>query len=209
MALTDAYFSEEEYRAYAGKLEAAPAFLSEQAKAISRYLEAYHLGGLNFNNTGTAVARRIDPDYADRTLAVNPISSTVNLEIVVDGSRVGSFSGLTPLTSLQYQLAYNGDYEPTLRGYPYNQVIIPTWSSAEQWSPTSPVQITAIWGWPAVPDAVKLGAMELLRQLRLESPFATSTFNQEMGRLVGSNRNAREIVMSLARQYHPTGLVIA
>lgn len=207
MALTDAYFSEEEYRAYAGKLEAAPAFLAEQAKAISRFVDA-QLGGVNFNTSDTAFARRINPAAASATLGILPIASTDDLEILVDQYRSGSFAGLTPLTSLQYQLAYDGDFEPAQRGYPYNQIIIPSWSTAYWWSPNAPVQVTALWGWPAVPDAVKIAAMELLRQLRVESPFATSTFNQEMGRLVGTNAGARSILMNLAAQYG-LGAVIA
>lgn len=210
MALTDAYFNEQDYRAYAGKIGNAPTFIDAQAKAVSRFLDG-QLGvpAGNFNRLDEAVAKRIDPLVAGTTLAVKPIAALTDLEILVDTSRTGSFAGLTPLTSGQYQLAYDGDYEPTLRGLPYNQVVVPTWSTAQAWSTTSPVQITAVWGWPSIPDAVKICAMELLRLLRLETPRAQSSFNPDAGMVLGTNAQARSLTSELARQYHPTGLVIA
>jgi hypothetical protein len=207
VALSDAYATEPQYRAFSDEIDPATAgVITEWLEAMSRYLEGC-LGGRNFNNTGTAVARRINPSVAGNTLTVNPIASLDDLEIVVDQYRTGSFSGLTPLTSLQYQAAYNGNFEPELDGLPYNQLIIPSWSTAYWWSPTAPVQITAIWGWPAVPKLVKLATIELTRIARAKSNWATNRFS-DMGEYVGNDARAKSLIYRLAEQYGP-GIVVA
>lgn len=199
MAITDAYATVDTYRAHAGKIDSASdEVIKDDLEAISRYIEGM-LGGRYFTKDAVATARIFNPAIAGASLYVDDIATLTGLSILVDTYRTGSFAGLTPLTSTQYQ-AYplNAASGPEPR--PYTQLYIPAWSTAYYWSPTAPVQVTAVWGWPAVPKLIEKSCIELTRILRLESPRATNRFT-DMGEVLGTNRQARDIVTKLADQY--------
>lgn len=201
MAITDAYATAAEYRSRVQKSDSGDdtAILAD-LKAASRFIESRT--GLFFNKDASVVTRVVEPDSAGPSLAVPPIASTEGIEILVDLYRTGSFAGLTPLTTDQYQLRpLNAAVGP--EPGPYTEIFIPSWSSAYLWSPTAPVQVTAIWGWPTVPDGIKRVCIELAAIIRLESPRATSRVDT-FGNLLNTSARARDIIDDLMLAYSPT-----
>lgn len=63
------------------------------------------------------------------------------------------------------------------------------------------VEVTASWGWPAVPKAVELAAVHLAAILRLESPRATQRIQEGLDAVIGTSRQAQEIISELQRAY--------
>jgi hypothetical protein len=208
MAITDPYATAAEYRAAIKKTDTAQdAVILTDLKAVSRYIEAR--AGRFFNKDAAAVARTIIPGYGGAILDVGDIAALTDLSVVVDQSATGSFSGLTPLDASKYQLLpLNATLGPEPK--PYTQLFIPSWSTAYHWSPSAPVQVTAIWGWPAVPDAIKRACIELTGILRLETPRATRTVNVSVNEVMSTSRLAQDIISDLVLMYSPTGgLVVA
>jgi len=113
----------------------------------------------------------------------------------------GSFADETALTTAQYELwPRNAARGPEPQ--PWDQLVIPTYSTFSYlFTRGMPVSVTAIFGWPSVPISIRRACIELTRILRLESPRATSTFNAEMGTLVGTNARARNIIDDLKDAY--------
>lgn len=211
MAITDSYAIASEYRSRVQKGSASDdANILLDLKTVSRYIES--LTGRFFNKDASAVARVFNPYFAGGVLSgnaleVDDIASLTDLSVVVDQNAVGSFSGLTALDAASYQVhPLNAALGPEPQ--PYNQLVIPSWSSAYYWSTSAPVQVTAIWGWPAVPDAIKRACIDLTGILRLETPRANRTMNVSMNEVFSTSRIAQDIVGELVRMYAKRGGIV-
>jgi hypothetical protein len=63
------------------------------------------------------------------------------------------------------------------------------------------VQVTARFGWPAVPQAIVQATCQLVGILRLESPRATSQISEGLDSVLGASFEAQKIVENLQRVY--------
>lgn len=207
MAITDAYATAAEYRDRIQKgTSAQDANILLDLKAVSRYIES--ITGRFFNKDASALARVVNPVANGKLLDLGAdIASLTGLSVVVDQNAVGSFSGLTALDAAAYQVyPLNAALGPEPK--PYTQLYIPSWSTAYLWSTSAPIQVTAIWGWPAVPEAIKRACIDLTGILRLETPRASRTMNVSMNEVVSTSRIAQDIVGELVRTYSLTGGVV-
>lgn len=203
-AVTDAYARGSDYRAVISGTKASDNDqLEEDLTAVSRYIDR-KLGQF-FTLDASAVARtfigqggpklylRLDDDFCPG------IGSTSGLAIKVDEDGDGSFADETAWASTDYELwplnAASGP-EPS----PWTVIHIPSWSSKSSWPVGNRIQVTAKWGWPAVPAPIKRATIDLTSILRLEGSRATNLIN-EMDQVLSASPAAQAIVFNLLRNY--------
>jgi hypothetical protein len=175
MAITDAYATAAEYRAVAGKSDTAQdAQVLIDLTACSRLFERE--AGQFFNKDASVVnrvfrARR--SDLLDLTYEgfCPGIASTSGLEIKVDTDGDGSFADETAWASSDYELhPLQAALGPEVK--PWTDIKVSP-NGTKSFIPGNRVQVTAIFGWPAVPAAVKADVIEMCRLWRVETPRAS------------------------------------
>lgn len=142
--------------------------LTDALTAASRAIE--QVCNRQFNDTVTASARVYYPDHS---CLVRPddFHTTTGLVVKTDSGGDGTFETTWGV----------GDYEPRplngivsgQTGWPYNQI----WSDGTRLFPTgarrAPVEVTARWGWAAVPALVKQACLIMAQELYklADAPF--------------------------------------
>lgn len=224
MAVSDPYATPALYRLIVSKSEAVEdALIEADLRAVSRYIDAE--AGRFFSRDAAPVPRvytvpdygqgpPIDPFYITPfntsgelgTLDVDDIATTTGLVVRTDLTDDGVFE-----TVWAYGTDYRLEPENAALGpepWPYTRLVVPSWSTRTGFVPGARVQVTACWGWPAVPDAVARATCHLAGVLRLESPRATNRVD-EMGTVLSTSREARSIVRDLIKPYAKSAIVFA
>lgn len=153
--------------------------LSQALTASSRGIElCCHR---QFNDAGSATARIYRADSIG-LVRVDDFSTTVGVVLATDNNADGVFE--TTWTTAQYELRpLNGVVEGQ-PGWPYSRI------AAMPFSPYFPrnwragVQLTARWGWAAVPMPIELGTLILAEDLfkLKDMPFGAGGYG-EWGRI--------------------------
>ena len=176
MAITDAYVSEPEYRA-AKKQESSEDSLTNitYLQAAARYLDRKLDRPSGFNRDAADTFRiyeitssgKVYDGWAEsenpwkyggmkRVLEVDDLVSVTS--ITIDEGRSGSFD--TTLATNDYELlplnATKG-----VEQKPYTQIGMTSWGDYGAWPSASRVKVTGIFGWPAVPDSIKVANIEI------------------------------------------------
>ena len=206
-AVTDAYATALIYRGIADKDSTADdTEILSDLTAISRYIE--RKVGQFFNKDAAAV---------DRIYA-----GSGETRLCLDGHHL--VPGISTLTGLVVKVDLNADYDVTDSGEsltinthfwaspqdaalgsearPWTDLdIVPGNSVISIWPKQErAVQVTAVYGWPAVPDAIVRATCHLTALLRLETPRST-TSRSDLGEILGASREAQNIIADLQRQY--------
>ncbi len=206
MAVGDAYASAAEYRGRINKSDTAvDAAILEDLTAVSRYIE-WILGGRFFTQDAAAVARVYDPPrLSDSVLYVDDVASKSGLVLKCDQDRDGLFSDETAWTidSDFVVIPLNADKGPEPQ--PWTGIQLPSWSS-KSWA--GRIELTAKYGWPAVPVAIKDACIQVTAILRLESPRATERVPEAIDKAVGESSLGRRLLGELVNAYrrHGTGV---
>ena len=184
MALDSPYATYAEYIADVGSTNdtGTNTAIESDLKAVSRWIDR-KLDRF-FNIDAAPVARvyvvpiqRSNPPYGwaesenpfrwgfSRALDVDDIATTNGLAIKIDVARDGSFTDDTALASTDYELfPINAPLGPEPR--PYTRIVIPEWSQQGGFGAGARVQVTAYFGWPTVPPAIKRATIDITRTLR-------------------------------------------
>jgi hypothetical protein len=197
VAIGDAYADNTRYKAIIGKSTGDnDSEIDAQLLAVSRLVERDCLGGRYLTKDATVTIRRY-PGVYSRTLNVEDIASTAGLVVKVDDNRDGTAeTTLTVVTDYElYPL--NALTGPESR--PYTQLVLPDRASRFYWP--NLIEVTAIHGWPAVPEAIAQGVCQLVALLRLEGPRATSVISEDMSAVIGVAPKAQSIVDKLIDAY--------
>lgn len=213
-AITDPYADTATYRSVIDKSDAGDdADILTDLTAVSRYLD--RTVGRFFTRDAAPVARIFTPrpgrasrpDWADsenpwkyggatRTLFIDDAVSVSS--IIIDLNRDGLFTD-APLAATDYELLpRNAPLGP--EPAPYESIELTSWGNIWCWPPYARVQVTGVWGWPAVPAAIVRATCHLTAILRLETPRAQASVN-ELGQLLQMSAPAVGIVRDLAQQY--------
>lgn len=216
MAITDSYCTAAEYRAGINKDDTADDLtILIDATAITRYMER-KLDRF-FNKDATAVARLFmprstgvasRPDWAEsenpfkygglsRVLFIDDLVSVTTIKI--DEDRDGSFADETALATTDYELTPRNAAvgpEPS----PYTAIELTSWGTKHAFPPGCRVEVNGVWGWPAVPAAVKRACIHLTAVLRLETPRSSRAIS-DTGAILEASSEARGIIAALIRDY--------
>lgn len=188
--MTDAYATAAEYRASIDKVDTSEdAEVLIDLTSVSRHIEK-RLAGRFFTKDASAAVRIYKPRFPN-ILEVDDIVTLTSIK--VDAGRDGTYE--TTLTAAEYELtprnAADGP-EPS----PYTAIERLTGA----WANTSRVEVTAVFGWPAVPAAIKSACIQITAMLRLETPRAQSQVT-DLGSIVSVNTTARNLIDNLILDY--------
>lgn len=218
MAVTDAYATAAQYRATILHTDTGDdTQILNDLTAMSRFIEA--LCNRFFTKDAAPVARvyYANPNSAlgnpeaenpfavqprlNRRLYVDDISSTTGLVIKLDNNRDGDFTDSTTITlaTTDYQLEpLNAALGPEVN--PWTAIYLPTWSTQLGFPPGMAIQVTAAWGWPAVPQAIINACCALTAIWRLETPRALG-HQTDIGSIQLVSPDARRIVKDIVHAY--------
>ena len=195
MTISAAYATPAQYRAVTGKTDAGQdTDILTDLTAVSRYID----GKLRrfFNKDAAAVSRVYIP--AESTLAIWVDDLAMEPTAVkLDTGGDGLFA--TTLATTDYELLpLNANRGPEPR--PYTRIGMTSWGKYSSFSAGERVEVTAQFGWPAVPEAIQRATIHLTAILRLESPRATRRI-AELGDVMETSQDAQFIVKQLIDQY--------
>lgn len=195
MAINDAYATATEYRAAIEMTDTGKdAGIEQDLAAISRYLDR-KLRRV-FAKDETAAVRLYVPENMADCIWTDDMAAPPEL-VKVDTGQNGLYE--TTLAAADYELLpFNADKQP--EPWPYTRIQLTPWGAHRHFTPRERVQVTAIFGWPEVPAAIKSATIQLTAILRLETPRATRRI-AELGDTVEASPDAQIIVRQLIDQY--------
>ena len=225
IAITDAYADNGDYKAiFSGLSGDHDTELDEQLLFVSRWVDR----DLGYKETGfnrdDAVIARIyyppgfysgDPEAenpwlgsrATRDLAVDPISTATGLVIRIDEDQDGVFTDETVLAATDYELRpLNADKGPEPR--PWDTIRLTRWGTRSAWPNGSAVQVTARFGFPAVPPAIRQLTIQLLGIWRADSALATDQISQGFDSVIGASDIAQGLLEKVRRSYKKRWVVV-
>jgi hypothetical protein len=174
-AVTDAYVKAEEYRSRIDKtVTEDDGAIDGQLKAVSRFIDQRMRRF--FTQDAEAVARVLDGNGETKLWLPADIATTTGLAVKADLD--GDYTCETTLTlNTDFWVGpSNADKGAEPRPFEWLKVRpdssnLSVWPDQEQ-----AVQVTAVWGWPAIPEAIKELTVAITRYLRdLEQAGATLT----------------------------------
>jgi len=151
MTITNGYASATDLKLWAGfddnldddLLDAA---INTASRSIDQYCSTF------FYDSGTASARTFSPQH-DTMLNIPPVSTTSGMVVKVDYADSGTY-GTTLTANADYVLKPDSGFDATGRAVPYNCIQTIRARYFPRWDARPSVEVTAQWGWSAVPDEV-------------------------------------------------------
>ena len=214
MALNSPYADAAEYTKRLGKEQSSDsASLLADLRAVSRWLER---DLRRFFTKDTVAATRVYMTPRGRHAPRYGWAESENPWRDAGHSRELSIDDLVSVTSIAYDSANDGTYRTTLAANdyellprnaalgpepePYRQIALTSWGSVVMWPAGVRVRVIGIFGWPAVPEAIKRATIDLTGILRLETPRATRQVT-DLGQVFGTTKAASDIVERLRKDY--------
>lgn len=176
MAITNGYASVSDVQRWLGVAGGDPVTIELVVETASRAID--DLCGRRFWQDAAPSSRRYGAASvsADRsTMSVDDIATTAGLAVAVDEDGDGTFETTVPLS--QVELRPLDGVVRGVSGWPYSEIV----ALDRLWPVSSRralVQVTARWGWPAVPEQVRqacLIAVADLWKLR-DAPWGVAGF---------------------------------
>lgn len=200
MTVTHGYTSLVQLKAYAQISSAADDSILETAiNSASRWIDNYC--GQRFWQDDTVVARTFEADDEDELYVAEwdaGISTTTGLIVKFDNDGDGVFEQTLTISTDFILGPLNAASRYPVR--PYTEIVLMNGLIFPRLAYDRPgVQVTAKWGFPAVPDDVTAACLLLARDLYKEiksAPFGVADFGADGPLRVGANRTARMMLDS-------------
>jgi hypothetical protein len=198
MTLTNAYLTLAEFKSLIGKTTVDGDDACERAiEAASRAVDAWC--GRRFYADAAATARVFAPFTASEAW-VDDIHTTTDLVVKTDTGDDGTYE--TTWTTGDYELMPRNGIRNGLEGWPYTAI-----RAVEGLSfpcgRRATVQVTARWGWAAVPTAVELAAQILAMDFwkSKDAPFGIAGLDSEFGSSrIRSNPQVKALLSPFVKQ---------
>ena len=206
MALGDPYISTEEAKLYLGiNLTKDDPLVAAAVVAASGWVTEYCQRDFN---TATAATARVYTPASSYRCHVDDFSTTVGLVVKTDTNDDGVYD--KTWTAADYVLKPHNGIEGGESGFPYRTIIAVESPSFPCGTGRARVEVTAKWGWAAVPDKVKQATRILAAEVyRLkDAPLGIAGAN-DFGPL--RVREVPQVAMMLSNFRHPalTGPLVA
>jgi len=204
MALGDSYATLAQLKARLGITDSGDDTpLTNALAAASRAIEGFCGRQFNDAGPGNESARIYYPDSLTEVV-VEDFQSSAGLVVAADYSNAGTYP--TVIASSNYQLEpLNGIFDGT-PGWPYYRIrAIQTWYPLPLWSigdPRTSIQVTARWGWAAVPPPVVEACLIIAEELFKvkDSVFGVAGFDSNGAVRVRDNPKAGSLLMRYQRK---------
>lgn len=150
MALNDNYLTLPQVKAYLGITDTdddTP--ITTAIDSITEEIDEYC--DRQFNLASSATARVYEPNGTN-VLEVDDIATTVGLLVKIDTAGDGTYSQSLTINT-QFDLRPLNGVVGGRTGFPYNRIRAINYLWPCTWN-VAPVQVTATWGWAAIPKAV-------------------------------------------------------
>lgn len=206
MALGDAYIDPEELGAYLGIDDSDDdGLLSAACLTATEWVNRYC--NRQFNQTDTATAR-VFSSRDCRTVQVDDFYTTTGLVIATDTGNDGTYG--TTWATTDYVLEPFDGVESGMTGFPFRKIVAVESARWPARTGRARVQVTAKWGWAAVPASVTQATLilaGLLHNLK-DSPLGVTSFS-DAG--IIRVRDVPQVAMLLDHYAHPatTGPLVA
>lgn len=203
MAIADPYATATEYRDSVNLPDTTKdALINRQLVAISRYVEKK--AHRTFNQDAAAVSRIYvagEDGHRRDTIKEVFIDDLVSVSAIkFDTDSDGDFSDEAGIASTDYELlprnATKGP-EPT----PYTSFVLTPYGDYGSISPGTRIEVRGIFGWPAVPAAIKEVTIALGSLLRLETARATTEIPAGLDATLDASPDAQRIIHSMLNPY--------
>lgn len=198
MAVTDPLATLDDYTSrFPNRNRSDDGELLRTLTAVSRYIESQEVCGQQFTKDAAAVVRIFRPEVATSKLWLGANLAANPTTIRLDTASAGTYA--TTLSSTNWELwPLNAADGPEPK--PWRRIDLVSWGTYATFAAGQRVEVTAVWGWPTVPEIVRLAVIELTAIVRLESPRATTRVD-EMGTVIGMSAQGRDIVSNLLSSY--------
>lgn len=132
--------------------------------------------GRQFNLASSATARLYEP-CSDYLLEVDDFASTSGLIVKLDSAGDGTFA--TTVASTNYEARPLNNVVDGESGWPYWKLCAINYCWPTYWQ-RAPMQVTATWGWSAVPSGVHEACLILAEETfkLADTPFGTGGYGQ-------------------------------
>ncbi|OGT26066.1 MAG: hypothetical protein A2Z17_06870 [Gammaproteobacteria bacterium RBG_16_66_13] len=201
-AVTDPYAVALDYRARVGKTgTGSDTDILAQLTAVSRYLDL-RLRRF-FTQDAAVVTRLYDGNGEARLWLPDDIATSTGLVVTVDLDGDYSFADETALTiDTDFWLGpENADKGSEPRPWEYLDVH-PSSGQLSIWPDQQrAIQVTAKFGWPAVPAAIKEATISITRQLRDMEESGMTYALQEIDTVVNQSREMSALLWRLQQVY--------
>lgn len=197
MALGDSYATLADLKARLGITDAnSDTALTSALASVSRGIERFC--GRQFNDAG-AVSARVFRPRDNMVVEVDDFSTTTGLVVAIDNTDTGTYP--TAIASSGYQLEPLNGIVDGESGWPFYRLRA-TWGTVwPTWTRRPGVQVTAQWGWAAVPAPVQEACLVLAEEtfkLR-DAPFGVAGYADYGPIRVRQNPIARDMLAPYAR----------
>ncbi len=214
MAISDAYVSEQEFRASIDQISVDDSLINRTyLQAVSRYID-FKLGRKATFNKDDDDTERIYVAPAARGASRQDWAESENPWRYGPQSRVIDIEDLITATSIEVDEGSDGTYSRLLEdtdfellprnaavhGEPYKQISLLASGSLVSWPSGVRVKVTGIHGWPAIPDGIKVATIEIASLLMKKSILATGRI-QEMDQVVSSSPEVRAVLMGMMTNF--------
>lgn len=203
MPVTDAYATPGEYRARVTKTDAGDdtTVIIPLLAAVSRLIDRET--GRFYSQDAAAVVRLYDGNGLDR-LYVDDIATLTGLVVKVDLEADFDFTGTgETLTRDTHYFVGPANAGLGSEAAPYRFLeIVPNNAVLGVW-PEQPrsVQVTAQFGWPAVPGAIKEATVLIAREMRDLEESGMTLALENIDQAINLSRQAFSIMQRLKREY--------
>lgn len=174
MALGDSYATLAQLKAHLGITDAIDDTLLTNALAsTSRGIEL--VCGRVFNDAGSASAREYPPQTG-RKVYTDDFHTTTGLVVATDADANGVYE--TVWTSAQYRAGPLNGVVGGQPGWPFYRLRAAVGSSFTLYEGDCLVQVTARWGWAAVPDPIRQACLVVASEMHKlkDAPFGVAGF---------------------------------
>ncbi len=131
-------------------------------------------------------------------LFTHDIASSAGLVVKSDDN--GDGTAEITLAATDYRLSpENAALDPEAK--PWLGLRLNTWGAVSVWVPGRLYEVTAVFGWPAVPKAIERATIHLAAILRLESPRSTRRIAEGFSEAFESSIQAQDILADLRFNY--------
>jgi len=214
-AVTDAYATVEDYRTHIQKSRVVDdSQIERDLTATSRFIDRYL--NQHFTQDASDVARtfktarsrgRYRSDWAESEnpwlygpkTRVLDVDNLVSVEsIVVDQNNDNTFALTLEATDyelLPLNVAKGSEVKP------YTQIGLTEYGTVVVWPTAVRVRVTGVWGWPSVPESIRVACLKFTAIMRNEGPEATGRV-LELDQVVNESDEGRRMAYTLMRAYN-------